>query len=261
MKRIILAISLLLGAANVPLSISTGSSLCAQTRQDAMYVFRNDGQFNAFFFDDIERIDFSMVDTLGALHDEYVVQEIYALDTVYRIPLSAIDSVSFTTPETKYKEGVVKMEESLNDYITAVDGMRLTLAANTPVNLLPQEGTKLSLLEVSELFPYGFAGEVSSVEHTDGGYTVVCDSVDLTELFDQLVIKVAAHGEHNPEVTEARVRPSDNTQANVRRRAEYELEPTHIDLPTIEGSYSLTSSFGFTDELSADIWGLGGAQT
>ena len=44
-------------------------TLHAQQRQDAMYVFRNDGKFNAFFYDDIERIALSMVDTLGALHD------------------------------------------------------------------------------------------------------------------------------------------------------------------------------------------------
>lgn len=221
----------------------SGVSLFAQARQDAMYIFRNDGVFNAFFFDDIERIDFSMVDTLGALHDEYVVQEIYALDSVYRIPLSAIDSVSFTTPETKYKEGVVKMEESLQNYITAVDNMTLTLAANTPSHLLPAVGTKLSLLKVSDLFPYGFAGEVVSVNSSGGGYTVVCDSADLADLFDFLVIKVAAHGDN-----EANVKAP-----GVRRRSEYELEPTHIDLLPVEGSLSLTSSFGFTDELSADI--------
>jgi len=215
----------------------------AQQRQDAMYIFRNDGVFNAFFFDDIESIDFSMVDTLGALHDEYVVQEIHALDSVYRIPLSAIDSVSFVTPETKYKDGVVKMEEQLKNYITAVDDMTLTLAANTPEHLLPVKGTKLSLLQVDDLFPYGFAGEVVSVNNSGGGYTVVCDSADLAELFDFLVIKVAAHGDN-----ETNVKALDKP-----RRAEYELEPTHVDLTPVEGSLSLTSSFGFTDELSADI--------
>ena len=218
-------------------------TLHAQQRQDAMYVFRNDGKFNAFFYDDIERIALSMIDTLGALHDSYVVQEFYAMDTVYRIPLSAIDSVSFITPETKYKEGVVKMEESLQNYITAVNGMTLTLAANTPAGLLPKTGTKLALLEVNDDFPYGFAGIVSNVSNDNGSYTVACDSVDLTDLFDQLVIKVAAKGEMNPDVKEARV----------RRRAEYELGPTHIDLPQVGGSLSLTSSFGFTDQLSADI--------
>ena len=225
------------------LTLCAAMPVTAQQRQDAMYIFRNDGVFNAFFFDDIERIDFSMVDTLGALHESYVVQEIYALDSVYRIPLSAIDSVSFITPETKYKEGVVKMEESLRDYITAVDGMTLTLSGSTPESLLPVNGTKLSLLEVNDLFPYGFAGEVVSVNNSGGGYTVVCDSADLADLFEFLVIKVAAEGSN-----EANVKAVSG-----RRRAEYELEPTHIDLAPVEGSLSLTSSFGFTDELSADI--------
>ena len=51
------------------LTLCAAMPVTAQQRQDAMYIFRNDGVFNAFFFDDIERIDFSMVDTLGALHD------------------------------------------------------------------------------------------------------------------------------------------------------------------------------------------------
>ena len=37
----------------------------AQQTQDALYIFRNDGQFNAFFFGDIDRIEYSKIDTLG----------------------------------------------------------------------------------------------------------------------------------------------------------------------------------------------------
>ena len=75
----------------------------AQQTQDALYIFRNDGEFNAFFFGDIDRIDYSKVDTLGVEQADYVVQEVWALDTVYRIPISAIDSIAFVTPEKKIK--------------------------------------------------------------------------------------------------------------------------------------------------------------
>ena len=54
------------------LGIQTAS---AQQTQDALYIYRNDGGFNGFCFSDIERIEYSKVDTLGAEHDDYVVQE------------------------------------------------------------------------------------------------------------------------------------------------------------------------------------------
>ena len=92
-------IGLLLAALGLPAS--------AQRAQDALYIFRNDGQFNAFFWGDIQRFAYSKVDTLGVEHDDYVVQEVYALDSVFRIPVSAIDSIAFVTPENKVKNFAV----------------------------------------------------------------------------------------------------------------------------------------------------------
>ena len=37
----------------------------AQAVQDALYIFRNDGKFDAFFYGDIKRIEYSKIDTLG----------------------------------------------------------------------------------------------------------------------------------------------------------------------------------------------------
>ena len=44
----------------------------AQTTQDALYIFRNDGGFNAFFFADIDSMRYSKVDTLGIERDEII---------------------------------------------------------------------------------------------------------------------------------------------------------------------------------------------
>ena len=104
-------IGLLLAAIGLPAS--------AQRAQDALYIFRNDGQFNAFFWGDIQRFAYSKVDTLGVEHDDYVVQEVYALDSVFRIPVSAIDSIAFVTPENKVKSDVVIPDKSIADYIVA----------------------------------------------------------------------------------------------------------------------------------------------
>ena len=44
------------------LSVFSVQTVNAQTVQDALYIFRNDGQFNAFFFGDINRIEYSKID-------------------------------------------------------------------------------------------------------------------------------------------------------------------------------------------------------
>ena len=47
-------------------------------------------------------------------------QEIVTEDSVYRIMLTAIDSVSFVQPETKYADGVRRLsEEGLMDYFVS----------------------------------------------------------------------------------------------------------------------------------------------
>lgn len=73
-----------------------GQSLMAQ---EAFYVYRNDGEFNGFFFDQVKRMEYSKVDFDGVEHDEYVIQEIETEDSLYRIPLLAIDSIGFQQPE------------------------------------------------------------------------------------------------------------------------------------------------------------------
>ena len=116
----------------------------AQAVQDALYIYRNDGRFNAFFFNDIERFEYSNIDTLGITHDEVVVQEIYALDSLYRIPLTAIDSIGFVTPEIIFKKDVAHTSASeMWNYVIGSDSSSvLLLAGNTPEMLIPKVGDK-----------------------------------------------------------------------------------------------------------------------
>ena len=71
------------------LAMFSALPVSAQQTQDALYIYRNDGGFNGFFFADIDRIEYSKIDTLGVEQADYVVQEVYALDSVFRIPISA----------------------------------------------------------------------------------------------------------------------------------------------------------------------------
>ncbi len=52
----------------------------AQQESTAFYIYQNDGHFNGFFYDEVEKISYSFLDTLGIEHDEIVSQEIVTAD-------------------------------------------------------------------------------------------------------------------------------------------------------------------------------------
>lgn len=167
-----------------------------QTEQDALYIFRNDGGFNAFFFDDIDHFEYSCIDTLGIEHDDYVVQEVYAMDSIFRIPLSAIDSIAFVTPEPIYKKDVIMIDKGITDYITASDTVNwIRLDNSTPENLIPKKGDKILLNYSSNLIPEGFGGRVTSVEKTSIGTIVTTEALQPEEAFERAVFKMSASSE------------------------------------------------------------------
>lgn len=160
------------------------SALLPVSAQEAFYIYRNDGQFNAFFNDEVDSIIYSKIALDSTLCDDYVVQEVYTADSLYRIPLAAIDSVGFVTPETVYKSGVTDIAENLWQYVITATDSTLLLQSSTPSKLIPQKGDKLVYTEMTETFPAGFAGEVSSVTTNADGIFVSCEAVDLEEIFD-----------------------------------------------------------------------------
>lgn len=222
---------------------STELPVSAQEKSDQnmLYIFRNDGSFDAFFFSDIDFIGYSKIDTLGVEHNEYVVQEIYALDTLFRIPITAIDSVSFVTPSTVYKTDVVRPDKSMTDYIVASDSATwFRLSPNTPESIVPKKGEKLLIEKPVEYLPNGFSGIVTSVDKTVAGYTVITDEVTLEDLFDRYVAK-ASGGTPSPE-------------GSVRRRAaarkawgdgyiQHEIDEKYEMLEPID-DISFSGSFG-----------------
>ena len=160
------------------------SALLPVSAQETFYIYRNDGQFNAFFNDEVDSIIYSKIALDSTLCDDYVVQEVYTADSLYRIPLAAIDSVGFVTPETVYKSGVTDIAENLWQYVITATDSTLLLQSSTPSKLIPQKGDKLVYTEMTETFPCGFAGEVSSVTTNTDGIFVSCVAVDLEEIFD-----------------------------------------------------------------------------
>lgn len=207
----------------------------AQQTQDALYIYRNDGGFMGFFYNDIDHIEYSKIDTLGVEQSDYVVQEIYALDTLFRIPINAIDSIAFVTPETKYKSDVAHITSSdLWNYVTSQDGLTLHLASNTPNGILPKKGDKLVTVDQTEILPAGFVGQVTEVTNTGSDITINCEAVSLLDIFEQFTSKV---------------RSEASSTENVRTRGDEEFKD-HVKLPDISGSITLTNEYGFIQDWS-----------
>ena len=220
----------------------------AQQTQDALYIFRNDGGFNGFFYNDINHISYSKVDTLGVEHDDYVVQEVYAMDSVFRIPISAIDSITFVTPETVYKEDVKATTESdLWSYVIGSDSVKtLLLSPSTPAGLIPSPGDKLVTTESRDYLPGGFYCKVLSISGGADGITVNCEQADLTELFDHYVCKVGVEGDMVDAATARAIHRAKNEQSGILELT-VPVEIFHLEVPELGYDGSDFSGEGYVD--------------
>ena len=198
------------------LSLFTSSAL-AQDENAAFYIYQNDGHFNGFFYDEVEKITYSRVDTAGIEWDDYVSQEIVTADSTYRIMLSAIDSVGFVQPEVKMNPRVheVNIEGNLVDFdMIHVEYQywdTYQLIFHMPnIDVFPAgfreafaEEIKKYIPQVGDIYAcfgeYGWAQKVVSVEQKgEYLYKAKCeDIIDITDLFIQQV-GVEEYG-YNPE--------------------------------------------------------------
>ena len=210
------------------LSALLSFTAAAQTIGDAFYIYRSDGQVNGFLRDDVWHMSYSCLDLDNIEHEDYVTQEIYPPDSTYRIPLAIIDSISFVTPKTLYADDVQELSGDLFSYLTSVDGMCLTFSPSTPSRLLPKVGEKLATVEMTELLPCGFLGQVSSISTDEAGTTLCCDSIPLTDAVKRFYAVI--------EVTS-----SDYSKAN-QRRAPYQYDSrSFVNLPALKGDFDLSA--------------------
>lgn len=80
------------------LTLTALTGLAQQTRE-IIYIYRNDGEKMAFFRDEVEAITYSRMDAEGRQQEDIVGQRVVTMDSTYYIPLAAIDSVCFVTPD------------------------------------------------------------------------------------------------------------------------------------------------------------------
>ena len=223
--------------------VLTAITGAAQTVGDAIYFYRNDGGFNAFFRADIDSITFSTIEGDSTNIDGIMVQTIHTPDSAYEIPLSVIDSVSFVNPETILQPDVVRMDESMLSYLQAVDGMTLVFSTTMPSSLRPKKGDLLlSVVPSNRLLSNGFAGKVTSISETAGTLLVACARVDdVSDIFVQL-IGVERIGEDN---SEAQARRNAMNTGNIQKQfvslgLEYTGEPVEDAELKLNGSLNGT---------------------
>ncbi len=180
--------------------------MAGNPNQYAVYIYRNDNDFNAHLNIDIESIRFSTVGTDSTWYDNALVQEVWTSDTVYRTPIAAVDSITFEAPRPILRDNLYVVNEDNVGYVTYSDDNTIRFMSSTPAASLPVQGQVI----VSELFVEpvadGFAGRVASVNTLAGGeLEYVCDDVTFDDIFEQLVL--VAKATNDPTVPGQRVGP------------------------------------------------------
>lgn len=196
---------------------------------DCIYVYHHDGQTNAFLREEIKQLYYSYEDSLGTAHDEPVSQCIALEDSICMIPLADIDSISFVTPPTAYQPGVIRIEEGLMDYVLGSDSLTILIDKTVPENLLPKVGDKLATTVMNDKFPAGFAGKVSFSALTGAMYTILCDAVDLEEIF-KTYYNVTIAESISGEAAEARGCATRALDVNFNPHVEFKLPNYNVSL-------------------------------
>lgn len=201
------------------------------THQRALYNYRNDGNFHAFMDIDVDSITFSCIDTLGVEHEDIVVQEVWTPDSVYRIPLEAIDSIGFWAPKPELTSDVFYLRDYHASYTTSIDNRTLYLSSGINRDSIPTIGQVL--LSVTKMTPYeeGFAGKVIDVKNGSKGITVVCEEVSIGDIFKKLVLvgKVSNDVESSP----SRIRRKSGSApwVNIEDFDVFPMELDEIEIP------------------------------
>lgn len=151
--------------------------------KNAFYVYRNDGGFNAFLVNEIVRMGFSKIGIDSVTYNNNVVHEIETADSLYRIPISTIDSVSFITPENIVKPEAKDITELVETYLVSQNGLSLTFTKELPSDVL-SVGDKIYTLQTSDILPSGFIGKINSIHPSGNDTNVDCDLLYPDEVFD-----------------------------------------------------------------------------
>lgn len=170
-------------------------SVSAQT-YEAVYVYMNDGGLNAFLKSDLDSIRFSTYDVDGMEHATWQTQEFYTTDSIYRIPISKIDSVRMVTPDPILAQGVSLGRDTWLKYVKTYTEQTIIFNADIPAELIPEVGQVLLAYPNEEPIKEGFSGRVRSVTTAASGIVCSCEEVGISDLYERILIIGKAESEN-----------------------------------------------------------------
>lgn len=153
--------------------------------QKAFFVNTKESGTHVFWSDWVKYMKVSKIDIDSVMCADFVTQEIWTCDTVVRLPLESIESITFHAPSTVYQSGVEKLEDRLWDYIKGYNEDQNIIFLDKAINekSIPSPGTKLCTTQMTDIFPNGFVGEVKKVFTESEYVSVQCDRVEFTDIF------------------------------------------------------------------------------
>lgn len=153
---------------------------------EAIYVYRNDSTaFTGFLRSELDSIVLSKYTVDSVLTNTYQTQDFYSRSGVTRIPLAAIDSVTFKPIENKPKYNIIDIEPWMDYYRShGTEDMWLSFSSSMPYDI--KVGDVLKYGKSTEEFRYGFMGQVRSVQYGDS-ILVRCDAMNIDDVFDEFM--------------------------------------------------------------------------
>lgn len=169
------------------IAISTFFVASAQDRGEQVLVFRNTGEINLFYSNQLDSIVLSKYDADSILHEDNVSQVFYDADTTMVIPISEIDSVAFgSRNEIKLYDGVRIIDDDDFEYIIRCEGNTIYYKNSSPSGILPKVGERIYSEGCEGLMSGGVAAKVESVVSNGTEIVVVLSPVDIQEIFERL---------------------------------------------------------------------------
>lgn len=217
-----------------------GTEPAGQSPDDAaMYIYLNDGsRLKAFLMSQVAHVSYSSTGLDGIVYDIPAVQLVQTRDSLYRIPIAAIDSICYQTPEPIMKKGLFIIDENNISDVASVnfDNYTITFKSTTPTARLPKQGQVIYSDLEDDPLPMGFSGRVTKIS----GSVYTWESAGPEEVYDRLLVV-------------GRIEPDGNSHSSSRniRRAPKHFEPTYNinagldDYLKIEGKGTMVIDYTF----------------
>lgn len=209
------------------------SIACFADVPKALFVYGKDNKTSAFFYNEIEKMTVSRMDTNGIEQERFMTQEIHTLDSIYRIPLADIDSITFHPLPTILQPGVERLSAEFEKYILSLDEFDIYVCRSIPSYLLPEPGAMIISTTISENQPYGIRSKVTGIEYTSDDIIIRGEELALTDAYYNLcdAYTLESYCEINEEgKAELKMREKkDNLKLDFDKNVFYSFDPINID--------------------------------